>query len=230
VAVRWIFGGRVIPAVPEPWTELDQVHGAAVVVVDRPGGRSGVAADAAVSATPGCVLAIRTADCVPLLLWDHAAPVVAAVHAGWQGLERGVVRAAVKEMRSCGARLDRVVGRIGPHIRPEQYEFGPADLTRLAMRFGPDVVSATATGAPALHLAAGVRVALGEAGVNPDGVTDQGHCTAADLDFAGEHRFHSWRARADAGRNYSFVWIEEESTVPQGALSDMEYSCTEEHP
>src|SRR5690606_29622346 len=60
-----------------PWTWLDQVHGAEVVVVGAPGEHAGRPADAAVTAAPGAVLAVHTADCGGVLLWDtdgHSGP------------------------------------------------------------------------------------------------------------------------------------------------------------
>src|SRR5262245_42908994 len=76
---------------PHPWTWLDQVHGAGVVVVSEPGEYCGSKCDAAVTSVPGAVLAVQTADCAPVLMWadgpgPSAGPVVAAAHAGWRGL------------------------------------------------------------------------------------------------------------------------------------------------
>jgi YfiH family protein len=182
---------------PHPWTWLHQVHGSEVVVVETPGDRAGARADAAVTLVPGAALAIQTADCVPVLLWSDAG-VIGAAHAGWRGLYDGVIEATVSQMEHMGA--TSVVAEIGPCISPAAYAFGPADLTRMALRFGPEVVGVTSDGAPALDVRAATRSVLSVLGVEAaEGVPP---CTAADA------RYFSWRARRDEGRQASVIWIE----------------------
>ena len=181
-----------------PWTWLTQVHGADVVTVTEPGEHAGVAADAAVTAVPGAALAVTTADCVPVVLLADAA--VGVAHAGWKGLLAGVVGATAEAMAALGHPPTRAV--IGPCIRPERYEFGAADLDAVAARWGDDVRGTTATGTPALDVAAGVRRALAAAGVAD--VTDEGTCTALDADT-----YWSFRARGEGGRIATVAWLEE---------------------
>jgi hypothetical protein len=78
--------------------------------------------DALVSRTPGLVLAVTTADCVPVLMVDPEARVAAAVHAGWRGAAAGVVEAACGAMEALGARRARLRAAIGPCIRQSSYE------------------------------------------------------------------------------------------------------------
>lgn len=195
---------------PHPWTWLQQVHGAGVVVVSKPGQWAGARADAAVTSVPGAVLAVQTADCAPILL-DAFGPgpssgaVIGAVHAGWRGLYEGVVEAAVAAMRDLGA--TDITAKLGPCISPAAYEFSERDLTTMALRFGPDVVAATAEGRPALDVPAAVRVALRSAGVSDLDETGW-RCTATAVDEVGAPLFHSHRARADTGRQASAIWIE----------------------
>ena len=184
------------------WTALRQVHGSTVVVVDRPGDHDGAEADASVTTSPGAVLSVTTADCAPVLLYgnDGAAPVVGAVHAGWRGLYDGVLEHTVAAMRSLGA--TSLTAWLGPCISPAAYEFGDADLMTLALRFGPDVVGATTSRTPAFDLRAGVRVALGDVGVELAQSADDIVCTAT----GGAH--HSWRAQRTELRQVSVIWIE----------------------
>ena len=179
-----------------PWTWLHQVHGAEVVVVEYPGDRAGTAADAAVTTCSGAALAIHTADCAPVAL---VAPegVVGAVHAGWRGIEAGVIEATVDRMRSLGAREVRAV--VGPCIRSECYEFGADDLEGLAARYGPEVRGETRQGRAALDVPAAVHAALGAAGVHA--VSGPPVCTSCD------DRFFSHRARQDTGRQALLVWL-----------------------
>ena len=193
--------------VARPWTWLHQVHGADVVVVTRPGEHAGADADAAATDVPGAVLAVNTADCVPVLLSDDAAAVIGAAHAGWRGAEAGVLQATVAAMAELGADPARIEAHVGPCISGAAYEFSQADLTRLAFRYGPDVIGATSEGAPGLELVPMARTALVEAGLRPDAIHVDGRCTATDT-TDGAPTFWSHRARGDRGRQASVIWIE----------------------
>jgi YfiH family protein len=171
---------------PAEWTWLDQVHGAEVATVTGLGARP--TADAAVTSVAGIPLVVLTADCAPIAIADEVA--VGVVHAGWRGLLAGVVPAAVDALRAIGGGPVRAV--IGPCIRPAHYEFGADDVAAVAARLGPGVVGETTNGHPALDLAAGVRAAFSECGV--DDVADDGVCTYAD------ERFFSHRRDGVTGR------------------------------
>jgi copper oxidase (laccase) domain-containing protein len=172
------------------------VHGTDVVRVAAPGEHAGAEADAAITDVVGAPVAVHAADCAPIaLLAPHA---IGVVHAGWQGLVSGVVGDAVAALRAIDDGEVRAV--LGPCVRPADYQFGPSDLDRVAARFGDAVRAQTSAGAPALDLAAGVRAALREAGV--DDLDDLGLSTA-DGDA-----FFSHRIRRDTGRHALVAWIE----------------------
>ena len=102
-----------------------QVHGVAVETVVRawaPG--QGPRADGMVTAVPGLVLGVITADCAPVLFQDAAAGVVGAVHAGWRGAVAGVLEAAVAAMLALGATRGGIVAAVGPCIGQASYEVG----------------------------------------------------------------------------------------------------------
>jgi len=151
-----------LPA-PETWVWLRQVHGATVVTVDG-SPDTPPEADGAVTARAGLPIAICTADCAPIALdGDH---VIGAVHAGWAGLEAGVVEATVDAMRTAGA--GEIRATLGPCARPERYAFGADLLARLVARFGAGVASTTVAGDPALDIPTAVRIALDREGVRLD--------------------------------------------------------------
>ncbi|MFI5083592.1 MAG: polyphenol oxidase family protein, partial [Streptosporangiales bacterium] len=128
-----------------------QVHGAGVSVVaeadrgsgafsldDAIGGVGEVGgADALVTASPGVVLAILTADCVPIVLHDPVAGVLACVHAGWRGTVAGVTAAALAAMQGLGARPSDVVAGIGPAVGADRYQVGPDVHEPVTRSFGP---------------------------------------------------------------------------------------------
>lgn len=178
-----------------PWTWLRQVHGDTVVTVTAPGEGAGSRADAAVTAEPGCALAVLTADCAPVAL---ASPegVVGAAHAGWAGLAAGVLERTVEGMAGLGA--TSVTAVVGPCIEARCYEFGPDDLEAVVAAVGPEVRGRTGAGRPALDLVAGVRAALARAGVTR--VDDLATCTACSPGY------YSWRARAEKQRQALVVW------------------------
>ncbi|MFN8039272.1 MAG: polyphenol oxidase family protein [Acidimicrobiales bacterium] len=199
-----VLAARRRAVVDRPWAWLRQAHGADVVTVTDGDVADGLArvvgaeADALVTTSAAVVLAVQTADCAPLALWSPEG-VVAAVHAGWRGIEAGVVGAAVDAMRAAGA--SSVAGWLGPCIHAECYEFGADDLARLVDGLGPTVAGRTAAGRPALDLPAAVVVAATRAGV--ERLDGDGGCTACDAD-----RWWSHRARGDAARQATVVWRE----------------------
>lgn len=180
-----------------PWTWLRQVHGAEVVVVRAPGEHAGAEADAAVTDISHAALAVLTADCAPVAFASDAG-VIGVAHAGWRGLVAGVVEACASAMRELGA--GRIEAALGPCVHPECYEFGAAELDRVAERFGPAVRSTTTDGAPALDVPAAVAAACAAAEVEL--VWASPVCTACDA--AGSY---SHRARQDEERQAVVAWL-----------------------
>jgi polyphenol oxidase len=194
---------------PGEWTWLRQVHGADVVVVDAPGAGAGAPADAAVTAVPGTVLAVHTADCAPVLLVAEADGVVGAAHAGWRGIVGGVLERTVEAMGRLGA--GRATAHVGPHIRARCYEFGPADLDLVAARYGDGVRAETGWGTPALDVTTAIREALDPLDVE---VVDHGGCTACE-----PTRLWSHRARGDTARAAATVTLLDPRPEPSGRAS-----------
>ncbi len=179
-----------------PWTMLDEVHGADVLEVVTPGGVDGCRGDALVTDVVGAVLGIWVGDCAPVA-FVSASGRIGAAHAGWKGLEAGVLQATVGALR----RGDEPVAAVlGACIHPCCYEFGSDDLERLATRLGPTVRSRTRDGRPALDLPAAVAAALAEVGVELD---DRSTCTGCDAT-----RWWSHRRRGERGRQVLAVWKE----------------------
>ena len=110
----------------------EQVHRPSVAVITEEhrgrGARSVTDAmtrtDALVTAVPGIVLTVMVADCVPIVLFDPVARVLACVHAGWGGTVRGVTPGAVAMMRSLGSNPADIVAGLGPAIHPDRYQVG----------------------------------------------------------------------------------------------------------
>jgi polyphenol oxidase len=161
-----------------------QVHGAGVRIVTESDRGSGAyprddaigatseagGVDALVTASPEVVLAILTADCVPVVLHDPVAGVLACVHAGWRGTVAGVTAAAVAAMRGLGTRPSDIVAGIGPAIGADRYQVGPDVREAVSRSFGPAAPGfirpdPSAPGRWLLDLPSANRHALREAGV-----------------------------------------------------------------
>jgi YfiH family protein len=155
-----------------------QVHGAGVRVVTQADRGSGALApdgaiddtDALVTTSPEVVLVILTADCVPIVLHDPVAGVLACVHAGWRGTVAGVTAAAVAAMQGLGAHPSDVVAGIGPAIGADRYQVGPDVHQAVSRSFGPAASGfirpdPAAQGRWLLDLPSANRHALREAGV-----------------------------------------------------------------
>lgn len=175
---------------------MRSVHGAAVAVVDGPGEEiDGV--DALVTDRPGLALLAQGADCVPVLLADPGAGVVAAVHAGWRGVLADVVGATLASMGDLGADAGRVHAVIGPAICGRCYTVA-AERREEVARVNPAAASTGSGDVPALDLRAGLEARLRAAGVSS---TRAGGCTAEDP------RWFSFRRDGRTGRQAGVVLL-----------------------
>ncbi len=114
-----------LDAKPDSLITLHQIHSARVIAVDHVWAREfSPQADAMVTATPGIMLGILSADCAPVLIADPVARVIGAAHAGWKGALTGVVEAMVAAMCRLGAVPARMAAGIGPAIGKHSYEVG----------------------------------------------------------------------------------------------------------
>lgn len=184
-----------------------QVHGTRVVTAVEAGGEQAgvVQADVIVTNDVEWTLAVSMADCLPLLLHDPEVGAVAAVHAGWRGVVRGVVNEAVTALvERYGARPDRLRAAIGPHIHQDAYQVGLDVAGAFALAgFSSDVVRVDEAQEERylVSLERAVRRDLQQAGVPEGSVVAGGWCTARDAS-----RFYSHRRDAGrTGRHWALV-------------------------
>lgn len=176
---------------------LKQVHGTTCVEVEI--SEPGVEADASRAYTPGSVCAVLTADCLPLLLCDKDGSVVSAVHAGWQGLAKGVIEAAVKALDVPSKSL---LAWMGPAIGPRAFEVG-ADVRDQFLahdRAAADAFIPTIEGKWLGNLYTLARQRLHALGVTR--LYGGGECTYSDAE-----RFYSFRRDKTTGRMASLIWL-----------------------
>jgi polyphenol oxidase len=181
----------------------NQVHGtraAVVTAADR--GRGSIEqsdaigeTDALVTSDVGSVLVTLVADCVPVVLFDPDARVLACAHAGWRGALSGVLEETITAMRTLGAAADRVVAGIGPSVAQDRYQVGPEVFEAAKRALGGAVATLAppdGTGRWLLDLEGSVRYLLERAGVDP------GSCLGSGFSTGGP--FFSDRAVRPCGR------------------------------
>lgn len=100
-----------------------QIHSSEVLYVKRPLEACYIG-DAFITDEKGILLLVRTADCLPLLLFEEEARIISAVHCGWRGTARHIVRNTLAKIVAMGGKASKIVAAIGPHIREEVYEVG----------------------------------------------------------------------------------------------------------
>lgn len=180
-----------VPALFSQLATVKQVHSSSCLPAE---GRSGVLGegDALVENRPGSVVAVKTADCVPILLADERHRAVAAVHAGWRGTAAHIVERAVETMAAhYGTAPADLHVAIGPAIGVCCYEVGP----EVAAQFGLQ-------GRVHLDLPVENQRQLTKIGIPIDRIYVSGLCTMCGA------QFHSFRRdRESAGRMYSFIGI-----------------------
>lgn len=217
-------------AKPWPVVTLKQVHSDAIHVLERPP-RAALAGDGMLTRVPGLLLAIQTADCLPVLLVDPEHHAVGAFHAGWRGTLARVVEKGVGRMRrEFGSDPARLLAAIGPGARACCYEVGRELRDRFESQFAyaaelfcevykSDPVrekypllflTARAPGhseqlGPRLHLdlARANRRQLEDAGLPAAGITDLGHCTVCEPRLLFSYR----REQGKTGRLWGAVGI-----------------------
>lgn len=184
---------------PDRLVWMEQIHSRNITVVDGPSAEPIPATDALVTTATDLGLVVLTADCVPILLSDDEAGVIAAVHAGRVGARIGIVPRVLDVMVEQGAQLSRIGAFFGPAASGRQYEV-PAAMAADVERHLPGSRTKTVRGTPGLDLRAGIRRQLLDAGIA--GVAEDPRCTIED------RALFSHRREAPTGRIAGVIWMQ----------------------
>ena len=176
---------------------LQQQHGNRVIKAEteQPG-----PADGAYTGTGGVVCAVQTADCIPLLLCNRDGTEIAALHIGWRGLCRRIIKHGLSLFEGAPRELS---AWIGPHISRENYEVG-ADVVSACSSIWDETQSAITPGRAGhwyLDLAQLVKTELLQLGVAD--ISGCRQCT-----YANKEMFYSYRRDGVTGRMASLIWME----------------------
>jgi len=181
-----------------------QVHQSGILWCEGRGKTHTKPADILIADQPGTAVAVRTADCLPILLADPECGIVAAVHAGWRGTAAGVVRQAIHALLGHGSTADNILASLGPCIGPCCFSIGQDTATALQN----SIAGATAH---ISHRAAEIhadlyeinRLQLHACGIVDAHIEVSHACTACDAE-----RFFSFRRDGrQAGRQLAVVAV-----------------------
>ncbi len=187
-----------------PIARCHQVHGNSVRIVIREDLEVKREGDGMVTAEPGILLAVASADCVPILMTDARGEIIGAIHAGWRGIIAGIAVEGVRAMERIGARSHEIRAALGPSIGQCCFEVDE----ELAHRFAREVAGSDRHARPGrpgkshLDLRAIVTDQLMRAGLPGESIINVGPCTKCAND-----RFFSRRANGSSGLQLSFIGI-----------------------
>lgn len=189
---------------------LDQIHGTEVFAV-TPGQQSlqTQTADAAAVFAPGDGAVVLTADCLPVFLTDTDGTMAAVAHAGWRGLQQGVLEATVEALSQARPTPPSLLAWLGPAIGPCHFEVGddvrdafldaaPASRQSVQAAFSPHAERANKW---MMDIYALARLCLQAAGVHD--ISGGGMCTVCD-----SHHCFSYRRDGVTGRLASLIYLE----------------------
>lgn len=178
---------------------LNQVHGADVLKVGEPAFDSGPPnADALISSRANEVIAVRTADCLPVLFCSNEGNEIAAAHCGWRGLVAGVLANTIEAMQTPAS---DIIAWLGPAISQAAFEVGDdvRDAFTAADRHAANCFEANERGRWQADLYALAHQQLTRSGVEK--VHGGGLCTYTD-----STRFFSYRRDGETGRMVTFIY------------------------
>ncbi len=195
---------------PDRLATVNQVHSPDVVIVDAAYDGTRPKADALVTASPGVILGVLTADCGPVLFADAEAGVIGAAHAGWKGALGGVLENTILAMQSLGARREAITACLGPSISGANYEVGPEFVDRFLAQNADFAVFFRPSSKPghAMFDLQGLTVKrLTDAGIRAESLNI---CTYADPDSFYSYRRTTHAGEPDYGRQISAIAIRED--------------------
>ncbi|MBO6168709.1 MAG: laccase domain-containing protein [Bacteroidales bacterium] len=206
------FTTRRDSVLPYPVIQGHQVHGSRVAIIDRPDIRREELEgyDALITNLPGVSIGVRTADCVPILLYDPVRRAVAAIHSGWKGTVQMISRKVIGIMEDrYGTKPSDLFAAIGPCIGPESFQVGEEvaalfkdagfPMDRIWTFMGPKGKKPM-SGGHHINLPEACRWTLLEAGVPEENIQVSGFDTYRDSSF-----YSARREGIECGRNINAI-------------------------
>jgi YfiH family protein len=168
-----------------------------------------ITADAVITERRGVLLGIRVADCVPILLYDSSHEAIAAVHAGWRGTAKGILKKTIELMRSAyGTHPRNMYLACGPSIRWCCYTVGEDVLRAVQVQTGEGEFFLRKNGGLCLDLVTANKLQALSCGIVERNIWISGDCT-----YCFPERFHSYRFSGSGGRQGGFIGLKRESVT-----------------
>lgn len=178
--------------------KMNQTHSSNVIIVNKISNH--VRSDGAIT-KKNFILSVKTADCLPILLYENQQKIIAAIHAGWQGLLKGIIEKAVKKITAEGAKVNYLLVAIGPHIRSCCYSVPIQRVQLFRDKSGnPANIAEKRKDLWFLSLINIASQKLLKLGVKEINIEDVGICTKCRPDF-----FSARREGYNTGRNISLI-------------------------
>lgn len=158
--------------------------------------------DAIVTNQQGTVIGIRTADCVPILVYDPKQKAIAAIHAGWRGLIAGIIENAIDKMkREFGSSPESLIVAMGPALCMDCFEVGPEVAEKFAEKFGSKISVKKGKG-DRMHpdFKKGCHLVLNDLGIKEENIDILPYCTSCQNDL-----LFSYRRGDKEGRMLCFI-------------------------
>lgn len=178
-----------------------QTHSLNVLTVDTTTPDNPVDVDALVTALPEIALVVNTADCVPLLMADDRAGIIAATHSGWKGTVGRIAELTVERMAALGADRSNIRAAIGPSICTDCFEVGEEVAAKFTAAGMTAVVARGDYEKPHVDLVAAVALTLIESGVKRENILLSGECSRCEPSRWFSARYLS----VDSGRTASVI-------------------------
>ena len=212
-----VYAGTVArdEALPCPIIQMNQVHDVKVAVVDRVGIPQDEldGCDAIMTDLPGVAIGVRSADCIPVLLYDPVKKAAAAIHSGWRGTVSKIISKTVAQMRTAySSQPSDLLAFIGPGICMDCFQVGE----EVALKFkeaGFDIDSLWAFRGPKtgngmegghhIDLKEACRQTLVEYGLKNENIQITGLCTYDDNDLL----YSARKEGIECGRNITYIKI-----------------------
>jgi len=180
---------------------LEQVHSNRVILADEKtvDERIALQADASFTQFKGAVCAVLTADCLPVFFCNQTGTEVAVAHAGWRGLNAGIISNTVKAMNSS---VDEILVSLGPAIGPQYFEVGTDVFEAFTdnNRLNASAFVATDSNHFLCNIYQLARIELQSLGIKR--ITGGDYCTYRD-----EQKFYSFRRQQNTGRMANLIWL-----------------------
>lgn len=183
---------------PEHIVMLDQVHGKDIIEISKRPDKNEpfvAQADGFITSVHGVCLVIRTADCVPVFLYDADNGVVSALHSGWRGCAHNITAEGIKLMLGKNTKPEHLFVIILPSIGPQSYEIGHD----VASQFDGYVIQKE--GKQYLNMWQHIKDTALQFAIPEQNIYSSNMCT-----FQNNAEFFSYR-KGDNGRNLNFVYL-----------------------